>query len=204
MSAPRNRRGKSRPARRQRGISMMEVLAAVFVLAVGMLGIAALQLTSKRSNLEARDRALTTAIAQGFIERMRMNPGALGTYTDGGAGRTLDGATMALVDCSVDCTDVQVAGMDLYDLEQSLVGVAENLGGAPVGGLSEPRVCIDGPNGTSGVYTVAIAWRGTTRLSNPGVHTCGEGSGEYDTADGAETDVYRRVLAVETWISVPL
>jgi len=199
------RHGLHRRARRdQRGASMIEVLAAVFVLAVGLLGTATLQLTSKRSNLEARDRALATAVVQGFVERMRMNPRALGTYTDAGAGRVLDGASMAAVDCSVDCTDAQVAGMDLYDLEQALAGAAVQLGGNDVGGVSTPRVCVEGPDGTAGTYTVAIAWRGLTRLSDPGLHACGQGSGDYDTADGTETDVYRRVLVLETFISVPL
>lgn len=187
----------------QRGVTMVEVLIAVFVLAVGLLGTATLQVTSKRGNLEARDRVLTTVIAQGFIERMRMNPRALGVYTDSGLGRTLDGAGMAAVDCSVDCTEAQVAALDLYELEQALAGAAEQLGGTAVGGLSAPRVCIDGPDGGSGTYTVAIAWRGLTRLSDPGLHACGQGSGDYDTGDGAQADVYRRVLLLDTYIAVP-
>jgi type IV pilus assembly protein PilV len=190
-------------APRQRGVTMVEVLIAVFVLAVGLLGTATLQVTSKRGNLEARDRVLTTVIAQGFIERMRMNPRALGVYTDSGLGRTLDGAGMAAVDCSVECTEAQVAALDLYDLEQALAGAAEQLGGTAVGGLSSPRVCIDGPDGGSGTYTVAIAWRGLTRLSDPGLHACGQGSGDYDTADGTQADVYRRVLLLDTYIAVP-
>jgi hypothetical protein len=72
-----------------------------------------------------------------------------------------------------------------------------------VGGLSSPRVCIDGPDGGSGTYTVAIAWRGLTRLSDPGLHACGQGSGDYDTADGTQADVYRRVLLLDTYIAVP-
>ena len=190
-------------ARRQRGVSLIEVLVAVFVLAVGLLGTATLQLTSKRSNLEAKDRATATMVAKGFIERMRMNPSALGTYTNAGAGRTLDGTTTAAVDCTADCTIAQIAALDLHELEQELVGNAEQIGGNPVGGISTPRVCIDGPDGGPGVYVVAIAWRGLTRLSDPTLSSCGQGSGNYDTSDGAEADVYRRVLVLQTFISVP-
>lgn len=204
MSARHGLHPRRRAPRRERGASMLEVLAAVFVLAVGLLGTATLQLTSKRSNLEARDRALATALAQGFVERMRMNPRALGTYTNAGLGRVLDGASMSAVDCSVNCTDAQVANMDLYDLEQAIAGAAQQLAGNDVGGLGTPRVCVEGPDGTAGTYTVAIAWRGLTRLSNPGLHACGQGTGNYDTADGTETDVYRRVLVLETFITVPL
>lgn len=189
--------------RRQYGASLIEVLVAVFVLAVGLLGTATLQLTSKRSNMEAKDRGSATMIATGIVERMRMNPSQLTTYTDDAAGRVLDGSTMAAVDCSVACTSAQIAALDLYQLEQDLTGAAEQIGGASAGGLTAPLACIDGPAGGSGTYTIVIAWRGLTRLSDPVLSTCGQGSGNYDTADGAETDVYRRILVLETFISVP-
>jgi len=204
MNAPRIWTTKTAQSRYQRGISMIEVLIAVFVLAVGMLGTASLQLTSKRSSMEAKSRTMATMVAQGFVERMRMNPRQLATYTNAGAGRVLNGATFAAVDCTVACTDIEMANLDLYELEQALIGAAEEIGGTAVGGISEPRACINGPDGGSGTYTVAIAWRGLTRLSDPTVHTCGQGSGVYDTADGAQTDVYRRVLLVDTFIAVPL
>ena len=192
------------PRRSERGASLVEVLIAVFVLAVGLLGTASLQLTSKRSNLEARDRASATMLAQGLAERMRLNPRELATYTNAGAGRTLDGATMAAIDCSAGCTDVQMAQYDLYQVERALAGAAETLGGNDVGGVSAPRVCVSGPNGGSGIYTIAIAWRGLTRLSNPAVHPCGEGSGDYDSNDGTEQDVHRRVLVISTYLAVPI
>ena len=190
-------------ARKSAGFTLFEVLVALVVLAVGMLGTASLQLTSKRSSMEAKSRTMATMVAQGFVERMRMNPRQLATYTNAGAGRVLTGATFAAVDCSVACTDIEMANLDLFELEQALIGAAEDISGTSVGGISEPRACINGPDGGSGTYTVAIAWRGLTRLSDPGTHTCGQGTGAYDTADGAQADVYRRVLLVDTFISVP-
>lgn len=193
-----------RPHRRQRGASLVEVLVAVSVLAVGLLGTTTLQLTSKRANLEARERVTATAIAQELAERMRLNAGQLAAYTNMGVGRTLNGSTLAAVDCSSGCTKTQMAASDLYQLEQSLAGVNERNAGADVGGLSSPLACISGPDGTSGEYSVAIAWRSRTKLSDPGLHTCGQGSGLYDTAGGAETDVYRRVLLLRTYIAIPI
>jgi len=192
------------PRSRACGISLIEVLVAVFVLAVGLLGTATLQLTSKRSNMEAKDRAIATTLVQGIVERMRLNARELATYTNAGAGRVLDGTTIAAVDCSVECTDVQIATSDLYELEQSMLGATETVGGNAVGGISAPLACIEGPDGASGIYTVAIAWRGLTRLSNSDLHACGQGSGSYDTADGTELDVYRRVLVLRTYIAAPI
>jgi type IV pilus assembly protein PilV len=180
---------------------MMEVLVSVFVLSIGVLGVGGLQVTAKRSNFEATQRATATALAQDIIERMRSNPDELSIYTDAGGGRTIDGTTMAAVDCTTDCPPGTLAQYDLYELEQAAIGVAEQAAGTNVGGLTLPTACISGPDGGSGIYSVAIAWRGMTRLSDPTSDACGSGSGKYDTVGGAEADVYRRVLVMQVFIS---
>jgi type IV pilus assembly protein PilV len=180
---------------------LIEVLVSVFALSIGVLGVAGLQVTAKRSNFEATQRVTATAFAQDIIERMRANTNALGTYTSAGVGRVLVGDTMSAVDCSVDCTSPVLAQHDLYEWEQAVAGVSAQLGGNFVGGLSLPTACVTGPDGGAGSYTVAIAWRGMTKLSNPTSHTCGEGSGRYDSPAGVESDVYRRVLVMQVFIS---
>ena len=180
---------------------MMEVLVSVFVLSVGVLGVAGLQVTAKRSNYEAAQRATAAALAQDIVERMRSNPEQLAAYTNAGAGLVIDGATMSAVSCATDCPPTTLAQYDLYELEQAANGVAEQAGGVNVGGLSLPTTCISGPNGGPGVYTVAVAWRGMTKLSDPATNACGSGSGKYDTVGGTEVDVYRRILVMEVFIS---
>ena len=70
--------------------------------------------------------------------------------------------------------------------------------------VDAPCLSIDGPDGGPGVYTVAIAWRGMTKLSDPGSDACGSGSGKYDALGGAELDVYRRVLVMQVYITEPI
>lgn len=193
-------RSRSYP-RRCRGATMMEVLVSVFVLSIGVLGVAGLQVTSKRSNFEATQRVTAAALAQDIVERMRSNPAELGTYTNAGAGRTIIGTSMPAVDCSTDCGPITLAQYDLYELEQAANGVAEQSAGNNVGGLTLPTTCITGPDGGPGVYSVAIAWRGMTKLSNPVTDACGGGSGKYDSAGGTEIDVYRRILVMPVFIS---
>lgn len=62
----------SRPAS-QRGASLLEVLIAVLILAIGMLGMAALQAVSLRNTQSASDR--TTAVIQSYamLDMMRAN-----------------------------------------------------------------------------------------------------------------------------------
>ncbi len=179
----------------------MEVLVSVFVLSIGVLGVAGLQVTAKRSNYEATQRATATALAQDIIERMRSNPAELGTYTNAGVGLTIDGATMASVSCATDCAPATLAQYDLYELEQAANGVTEQVAGTNVGGLALPTTCISGPDGGPGVYNIAVAWRGMTKLSNPTTDACGSGSGKYDTVGGTEVDVYRRILVMQVYIS---
>ena len=55
------------------GFSMIEVLIAVLILAVGLLGVAALQLSSLNSGQEGYFRSQATAIAEDFASRVRVN-----------------------------------------------------------------------------------------------------------------------------------
>jgi type IV pilus assembly protein PilV len=183
----------------------MEVLISLFVVAIGMLGNATLQVSSKRMNLEARERTTATHIAQDLLERMRVNGRSLAIYTNDGAGVVLDGTSLAAVNCDAACTEEQMADYDLYLSELAVQGISTRIGTSSVAGLTAPTICVDGPAGGSGIYTVSIAWRSRTQLSNPaGVSDCGEGSGLYDTADGSGADVHRRVLGVTTFIAEPI
>lgn len=192
----------STTARNQRGVSLLEVMVAVFILAVGVLGVTGLQVTSKRGNFESVQRTTATYLAQDLIERIRANKANLNVYTNDGAGRTIaltadDGLTDT--DCtSASCDGANIAMYDLYQFAQGLAGVAELQGTAETGGLVAPTVCITGVAATPGAVNVAVAWRGLTALSNPGIDTCGEGSGRYD-ADG-DSDVLRRVLVVNAYV----
>lgn len=200
MNTQSRHRSSSSP-RRVRGATLMEVLVSVFVLSIGVLGVAGLQVTAKRSNYEATQRATAASLAQDIVERMRSNPQQLAIYTNSGAGRIIDGSTMALVSCTTDCQPTSLAQYDLYELEQAANGVTETAGGVNVGGLSLPTTCISGPNGGPGVYTVAIAWRGLSKLSSPSISPCGLGMGRYDGIGGTSFDAYRRVLVMEVFIS---
>jgi type IV pilus assembly protein PilV len=67
MTAPRHR------PRRSRGFSLMEVLVALLVLAIGLLGLAALQAQGLRYNHDAYVRSQATSLAYDIIDRMRAN-----------------------------------------------------------------------------------------------------------------------------------
>jgi type IV pilus assembly protein PilV len=57
----------------QVGFTLLEVMIAVFVLAVGLLGLASLQMLSLKNNHSAQYRTTATIIAYDVIDRMRLN-----------------------------------------------------------------------------------------------------------------------------------
>lgn len=188
--------------RRQRGLSLLEVLMAILVMSIGVLGVAGMLTSSKQGNLDALQRSLAAQYANSLIERMRANPLALSTYTNNGSGQTITAVPSTLTSCASDCTREQLAQFDLDQVTSTVFGAGELTGGAPTGGLSDPSICVSGPASGNGLYSVAVAWRSMRRMSNPTSNACGEDLGRYGT--GADADLFRQVLAITTYIGEPL
>jgi len=58
---------------RQRGATLIEVLVAMLILAIGLLGLAGLQTVSVQSNQGAYYRSQATILANDIVDRMRAN-----------------------------------------------------------------------------------------------------------------------------------
>lgn len=182
-----------RPPPRSQGFTLVDSLIAFFVFSVGLLGIAALELVSKRSSYEAVQRTTATTLAYDITERMRANPAEAVT---GAYFNTVTAAPAA--DCSTAvCTAPELALYDRWQWQQALAGATDQAGASNVGGLVSPSACVARTaGGTANEITVAIAWRGQGAFINPTTHACGQGSGSY----GAN-DEYRRVLVMNTFVA---
>ncbi len=81
---------------RHRGFTLVEALVALVVLSVGLLGVAALQLTAIRNNGSASFRSQATYLAYDIADRMRANRDrALAGNYDVAYANTPTGATLA-------------------------------------------------------------------------------------------------------------
>ena len=60
--------------RTHRGFSMMELLVAVLVMGIGVLGVTGLQLVSLQNNQGSLVRAEAVQLAYGMLDRIRVNP----------------------------------------------------------------------------------------------------------------------------------
>lgn len=70
-------------ARAQNGFSLLEILVAIIILSIGLLGLAGLQVSGMKANQGAYLRTQANALAYDIVERMRANLGAAtaGAYT---------------------------------------------------------------------------------------------------------------------------
>ena len=69
--------------RHNRGFTLIEVLVALLILAVGILGIAALQYQGLKFSHDAYIRSQVNVLAYDIADRMRMNRASASNYVDG-------------------------------------------------------------------------------------------------------------------------
>lgn len=77
---PRYRLLKPALARKQNGLGMIEILVAVLILAIGLLGMASLQVNSLKMTSDSQNRSQAVLLANDIIERARANRENLASY----------------------------------------------------------------------------------------------------------------------------
>lgn len=82
---------------------MLEVVVALLLLAVGMLGFAALQTSSLKATNESIDRTKALSVMQSTAERIRTNPSAIPTYKSEFSGLATRAGVVAKAATAVDC-----------------------------------------------------------------------------------------------------
>ena len=118
----RNRRAPGRVAwpRRQAGLSLVEVLVAVVLLSIGLLGLAGLQASGMRVGQSSIHRSQAAQLAHDMIERLRANVPHAGAYQ------------LGLADAPPACTSV--ASCDLRDWRARLQALPAGTGAVTVSG----------------------------------------------------------------------
>lgn len=160
--------------RRIAGFSMIELLVAVLVMGIGVLGITGLQVASMQNNREALLRSEAAQMAYSILDRIRANriggAGIVGLAYDGLA---VGDAPPNANDCqAANCSQAQMVAFDLavwkcslgsFDADGGCVALrAANVlpptnqqPGLPQG---DGSVVV---NGATGVITVTVQWMGS-------------------------------------------
>ncbi len=106
------------PFSRQRGFTLLEVMIAVIIFSVGLLGVAGLMVLSMRTNHSAFLRTQASFLAESMAERMRTNLGYIDQYNGTYSGTV----TAAGTNCATTaCTPRQLAAYDRQIWNQQLI-----------------------------------------------------------------------------------
>lgn len=100
--------GNPAPWRQQAGAGLIEMMVALLVLAIGLLGFAAMQTQGISQGQKAYLHSQAIFAAQDMVERMRANPDGLNSYTLGFS----DSAPSKPSCDTADCTPANLARWD--------------------------------------------------------------------------------------------
>jgi type IV pilus assembly protein PilV len=147
------RRRVPRSPAADRGMSLIEVLVAVLVLAIGLLGVAAMQATALRNSQSSLERSQGVIHVYAILDSMRANPQA---------------ARNGAYNMSLTCSPTSGAGLVDGDKAAWIAGIQNNLGNtacgqvACVGALCTITVQWDDSRGSGGSNTQTFST--TTRI----------------------------------------
>lgn len=157
---------KSEPAYRRwhklQGFSLIEVLVALLVLSIGLLGLAALQTTSLKYNTDSYTRTQATLLAYDIIDRMRLNltgvsAGNYNVSTVAAAASKISAynsckGSAAGCGCNLTGANCSTSNLATYDLGQWYERLAASLPDA-----SSSLATISTPS--SNLVTITIQWK---------------------------------------------
>lgn len=151
----------------QAGLTMLEVLVTIVILAFGLLGVAGLQARVQLAEIESYQRAQAIVLLEDMVARLNANRKhamSYATATPRGTGNNLE-----------DCSGLTGADLDLCEWNNALLGASESAGGAQRGAMIGARGCITNTAATMPrEFLVAVVWQGITPTVAPGGTTCGQ------------------------------
>jgi len=100
--------------RKSSGFTLIEVLVALVILSVGMLGIAGLYVHSMQAGRTSILHHNAVTLAGDIADRIRANPTAAAAYTAVGANNNC-------IDGGIDCTPAEMAAQDILIWDQQAV-----------------------------------------------------------------------------------
>jgi len=203
----------ARPPSRSLGFTMIEVLVALVITLVALLGLIGLQARVQQAQLESYQREQALILLNDMVDRINANRKAATCYaftTSSGAPYYGTGSS-ALPTCSgvANASAQATATTDISEWDTLLKGAAELLGTTNTGAIRDARGCVASVVNADNslTFTAAVAWQGmmptiapaaggTTASTN--AINCGTGLYGIDAASGLEM---RRVVWTTTRIA---
>src|SRR5215813_8708757 len=136
----------------ERGFTLLEVLVALLVLSIGLLGIGKMMMLSARANDSAYMRSQATALAYTMLDAMRANREA--ATSQGYDTAQVAPAQLACATAAPGCNSGQVAQNDTFLWNQALATALPNGAGSVVT-VAAPVVNTGANNVTA---TITVTW----------------------------------------------
>ena len=163
----------------QHGVTLLEVLITIVILAFGLLGLAGLQARMQVAEIEAYQRAQAIVLLQEMVDRVNAN-GKNIDYKDIDVTVGTGATQPAITACAAQST---TKARDLCEWHHALLGASEKKGTTNLGAMIDARGCIENtvPD-MPREFLVSVVWQGLApTASPPAAITCGSGSYDPDT-----------------------
>ncbi|MDR2249022.1 type IV pilus modification protein PilV [Acinetobacter sp.] len=160
----------------QRGMGMMEILVALLILAIGILGFVALQYRALEASSESTSRVQAITLARDIAERIRVNRNSLAVYSQ----QLQDPSKQKdfVKNCFQDnCSDTDLADFDVAQVVKS----ASSLG------LTMNMVACPKTNNRQCIY---IAWGDTSATNGTGAGDCTQDTSYNDNSTCVIMETY--------------
>ncbi len=158
-----------RAAAAHAGSTIIEVLVAVIIIVVGLLGMAGLHSRMTFAEMESIQRAQAVVLLQDMVSRINANRRQATSYVTASPEGTDNGLQ--------NCAGLSGPAFDLCEWNNELVGAGESIAGSSVGAMIGARGCITNTVATMPrQFVVAVVWQGTSTTVAPGATTCGQGN----------------------------
>ena len=156
---------------RYRGFTMIEVLVAIVVLTLGLVGLLRALASSQKAEVEVFGRAQALVVLGDMVQRINASRVAAGQFRAASPFGHDSGRSAAF------CETAAGIEREFCQIDEALLGAGEQRSGSSVGGMIGGRGCIEVIDGATDTYLVTVAWQGLVTTSAPPASVgCGTGS----------------------------
>lgn len=153
----------------QKGVGLVEVLVALVLLSITVLGFVALQIRAVEASVEAGMNVQASNIARDLAERMRVNRGGLVGYVDNSEADN----------CAISfCDATKMANYDFRQVKTRATNLGMSINVLNCQGSTLVRKC------------VYVAWEGTTATDGTASTNCTNGTAYVPNAKCIIMEVY--------------